>query len=300
MFVVVAVVLLGSEIAGNDVETQTVTRDAPASLFYAANWVYAYSSPFPYGPLAHTWSLSIEEQFYLLWPLVLTGLLVAFPGRRRLTVALVLAGAVLSMLVRLWLYRSGAPLQRISFGTDTRVAPLLLGCALGMCMTWWGARARPAHLRAFRVIGALSLALLLWMALSSRYSPSTLIGHPEHLYEDGLTLAALASTGLILGVALDPGWALARGLSLKPVRWVGRISYGLYLWHVPLFAVLTPSLLGLSRNATGVVRLAVTFAVAAASFYLLEQPFLRVKRRFERRPEEAAKPVSPRPQPAGS
>ena len=299
LFVVVIVVFAVTEIAGTTTETQTVSRDAPAALLYAANWVFAFDDTFPYGPLSHTWTLSIEEQYYVFWPLVLTGLLVALPRRRGLVLAGVLAGVLASVLVRIWLYRSGAPFERITFGTDTRIAPLLLGCALGMCTTWWAARATPLHLRASRAIGALSLGVLLWMALTSRYAPDVIARYPGHIYQDGLTLAAVASAGLILGVTLDPGWAMARMLSLKPLRWVGRVSYGLYLWHVPIFVVLTPNLLAMSNDATQAVRLSATFAVAAVSFYLLEQPFLKLKARFERRPERAGS-VSPRPPPAGS
>jgi peptidoglycan/LPS O-acetylase OafA/YrhL len=297
IFFVVAVVVVVSLIAGKSAETQSVGRDAPATVLYAANWVFALSHSFPYGPLAHTWSLSIEEQFYVLWPLVLTALLLAFPGNRRLVVALVLAAALVSMIVRVELYRSGAPFERISFGTDTRVAPLLLGCALGMCTTWWGGRARPASLRIFRVVGLLSLAALLWMTLSTRYGLGEIARHPERSYEDGLTIAALASTGLILGVTLDAAWALSRFFSLKPLRWVGRISYGLYLWHVPIFALLTPGFLGLSNTAQGFLGVGLSFGLSAASFYLLEQPCLRLKGRFERRPKQPTS-VSPQLQPA--
>ena len=299
LFAVVVIVFAGTQIAGTTPETETVSRDAPAALLYAANWVFAFSDTFPYGPLSHTWTLSIEEQYYALWPLVLAGLLLGFRRRRGLILAVVLIGVLASMLVRIWLYDSGAPLPRISFGTDTRIAPLLLGCALGMCTTWWAGRATPAVQRAFRGIGALSLAVLIWMAITSRYDRDVIAGNPGHFYEDGLTLAALASAGLILGVTVDRDWPLAKVLSLRPLAWVGRVSYGLYLWQAPVFVLLTPSMLGLPNNVTRVVQLGITFAVAAVSFYLLEQPFLKLKARFERRPERAGS-VSPRPPPAGS
>lgn len=299
LFAVVAAVWIATALAGEGPETATVSRDAPASILYVANWVYAYADTFPYGPLSHTWSLSIEEQYYIFWPLLLTGLLVLFSGRRRLAVAVVLAGVAASMAVRLWLFDSGSPLQRISLGTDTRAAPLLMGSALGMATTWWLGRATPAAINAIRVLGVVSLAVLVWMTVGPRYLPSVLAEHPARVYEEGLTIATVASVGSIAWVVTDPRGVLARLLSIRPLVWLGKISYGLYLWHVPIYVLLTPAFLGVSYYATQAVRILATVIVATASYYLLERPFLNLKRRYERRPDLAGK-VNPRPRPAGS
>jgi peptidoglycan/LPS O-acetylase OafA/YrhL len=111
------------------------------------------------------------------------------------------------------------------------------------------------------------------------------------LYHDGgLTAFALASAVLIGGVVIAPGQPLGRALAVAPLVWLGRISYGLYLWHWPIYRYLHEARLGLSWGPTQLVRISVTLAAATISFYVLERPLLRLRHRFD--PPASAAPGS--------
>jgi peptidoglycan/LPS O-acetylase OafA/YrhL len=101
------------------------------------------------------------------------------------------------------------------------------------------------------------------------------------LYQGGLTAFAIASAVLIGGMALAPGSPLGRALAVAPLVWLGRVSYGIYLWHWPVYRYLHPARLGLSWEPTQFVRIAVTLAAATISFYVVERPLLRLRHRFD-------------------
>jgi len=129
------------------------------------------------------------------------------------------------------------------------------------------------------------------MLFGGRYSSAGIARDPGRVYGDGYALIAVFSALIILWLVSEPAGPLAALFALKPVAWLGKVSYGLYLWHLPIDRFVTPGRLGFSFWPTQVVRLTLTLAVVAASFYLLEQPFLRLKRRFERRPDRAGAPA---------
>ncbi|OLB74258.1 MAG: acyltransferase [Actinobacteria bacterium 13_2_20CM_2_71_6] len=264
LLVLLVVVVVAGRYLLPDVEVGLLRGDALAALGYVANWrmIYRGSDYFTQtaapSPLQHTWSLGIEEQFYWLWPLIVIGLL-ALKGRRAVFVASVL-GAAGSALAAAALYRP-EDVNRAYFGTDSRAQALLIGCALA-ALPLPNAR---KLLGALAALGTLGTAWL-WAHAS---------GTDEWLYRGGLTGAALAVAAVLAHAVASPAGPTARILALPPLVWLGRISYGVYLWHWPLFQFVTAERTRLSGVTLLAVRCALTVGVAAASFYLMEQPIRR-------------------------
>ncbi len=267
----------------------SLRSNAIATLLYVNNWhqisggqgyFAALNTP---QPLLHTWSLSIEEQFYVIWPLVVLGVLHWFRSLRALLVVTV-AGAVASAVDMAVVYGNGAGQSRAYYGTDTRAQALLIGAALAIVLAHPLPRrrrrpvttttlvrsldlGRPARV-GLVVLGGLGLAGILVLATTVN-STSTWI------YRGGFTLVALAAAAVIACVALLPRSPWGRVLSLRPVRYVGAISYGLYLYHWPIFVVLDNARTGLTGWALFGLRVAVSVAVAVISFHFLEMPVRR-------------------------
>jgi peptidoglycan/LPS O-acetylase OafA/YrhL len=237
-------------------------------IFRGTGYVAATAAP---SPLQHTWSLGIEEQFYLLWPLIVAGLVAWLAARRARAVLLVfcVAGTAVSQALCTAFYDPTA-ISRSYYGTDTRAQALLIGAAAAVLLTPIGDRAPSRHRGGTRhlVLGALALlgagtTLWLWHAASDTQG---------WLYHGGLTVAALATVLVIVHVVVSPRSPTARVLALPPLVWLGRISYGVYLWHWPLFTYVTADATGLSHGRLLAVRLAGTLAVAVLSYFLIEQP----------------------------
>jgi len=262
------VVLVAVAVAGRyllpDVEVRLLRGDAFAALFYVANWrmIYRGSDYFTQtaapSPLQHTWSLGIEEQFYWLWPLIVLVLL-AFAARRVLF-AVCATGVVASALAAAALYQPDN-VNRAYFGTDTRAQALLIGCALATIPLTRGRR----WLAVLALAGTLGTAWL-WTHAD---------GTDAWLYRGGFTAAALAVAAVLAHAVASPRGPTAWVLALPPLVWLGRISYGLYLWHWPLFQFVTAERTGLSGPALLGLRCGLTVAVATVSFYAIEQPIRR-------------------------
>ena len=226
--------------------------------------------------LQHLWSLAVEEQFYILWPLALYA---ALRFGARLALALAVGGVVASFLISLYLSTlSGVGGYRLVFAPDTRGVSLLVGCVLALGMTL-----RPLALRRFEIP---ALALVIGLAVTMGIGIS---GPP-------ILLFALASAVIIVRVRHDQS-VISRALSVGPVVFLGRISYSLYLWHYPILVWLGVEGAGLSPLDALALGLAV--AAACASFYLIEQPCLkRLRPGPGRRVAEDAQPVVARGTPA--
>ncbi|HXW38962.1 MAG TPA: acyltransferase family protein [Acidimicrobiales bacterium] len=252
--------------------------DGLATLFYVANWhqIFTGQSYFvqvsPPSPLLHTWTLAIEEQFYLVWPLVVLATLKLTRSPKVLLAAAVL-GALASAGWMAHLYHTGpdVDLTRLYFGTDTRAQDILTGAAMGILLY----RRSPATGRSARA--GLSLMALLAVAVFvvewSRINSS-----PNVVYRGGFLLADLMVALVICGVTLAPRGLPARLLGLPPLAFVGRVSYGLYLWHWPVDLVVNEARTGLVGYSLFAVRSAIAFAIAVASWYLVESPIR--ERRF--------------------
>jgi len=266
--VLLAVAIYAAWVGGE--QARSIRLDALATLFYVSNWWFIASGNSYFeqfqdpSPLTHTWSLAIEEQWYLLLPIALVLLPAAVRTRSRLAVGFAAIGAV--SVVIMWLsYSPGTDPSRAYYGTDTRLQALLVGAVLA-CLFTPGVieRFRPAA----RVAAPLGLIAVLGFFLVVSESD-------EWLYRGGFLLIAIAGVALLAGVVSHPEGVVATVLSLGPVVWVGRISYGLYLWHWPVYIVLSPGRTGMSGTPLLLLRLAVTFGIAAASYYLVEMPIRR-------------------------
>jgi peptidoglycan/LPS O-acetylase OafA/YrhL len=285
LVMLVGIALYGFFLAPPDTLSQ-LRGDALATLFYVNNWhqitggqgyFAALNTP---RPLLHTWSLSIEEQFYLVWPLVVLGILHWSRSLRTLLVVTVV-GAVASAVAMAVVYGNGSGESRAYYGTDTRAQALLIGAALAIVLAHPLPRRRSGPVpttslvRSFVLsrrarlglvtVGGAGLAIV--VVLSSVDNSTT-----AWIYRGGFTLVALAAAGIIACVALVPNGGLSRSLSLRPVRYVGAISYGLYLYHWPIFVVVNNTRTGLVGWPLFLVRVGLSFAVAVASFHLLEMP----------------------------
>jgi hypothetical protein len=231
-----------------------------------ANWRFVFSGD-TYGagfhapsPVLHYWSLAIEEQFYVVVALVAV-VLARFARSRRAWFVTFGVLAVLSMLATVSLWGSSET-NRVYFGSDTRAFELLAGVLLAIVVRFevpsrvvhWSAR----HL----AIAAVAIAMVVAFFVADTTQP--------WLYHGGFWLVALGSVLLIVG-ALDQG-PLAAALSWKPLAALGLISYGVYLYHWPIFTFLTGERTGLDGVPLAAVRLAATFALAVGSYVLIEQP----------------------------
>jgi len=244
-----------------------------AAACYASNWYQAthhvsyFASFGPPPPLQHLWSLAIEEQFYLIWPLILA-LVLAGLGSRHARAAVAWAGAAASALLMALLYTPGSDPSRVYYGTDTHAAALLVGAALAL--TWplaTIAAAPPRLTRRLDFAGLAGLALLAWAA-------GHLSGADPVVYPAGLVIAALAAGGLVLAAAAPGG--VSAMLSLRPLRWLGVRSYGIYLWHWPVIA-LAAAIAGRNRVPAWLwpVEAAIVIGLAAASWKWVETPILQ-------------------------
>lgn len=251
-------------------QLREVRAQALAALAYVANWqaIFAHQSYWQLfaapSPLDHTWSLSIEEQFYVLWPLLVMWLLKRGTRRTLLVVSLLLA--LLSMFAMTQLF-DPQNTTRAYLGTDTRMAGILLGAALSTL-------APPEHhfeARTARLLDGLGLVALLGLGCAW----CTLRGTSPLLYRGGFWLCEVFALLLICCAVCGPRSVVARLLALRPLTLLGKISYGVYLWHWPVNVFLTPERLHLHGLALHAVRFALTFAIALVSFHWLEEPIRR-------------------------
>ena len=236
------------------------------ALLYATNWRMAFGWDTALDPTAIIWSLSIEEQFYLVWPLLLFGCL-ALKVRRRFIVAGLGLTILAIMVHRYLLLVEGAHLTRLYYGTDTRADALLMGCLIALVpITVVSVRLK----RWLDIASVFSAAGLLYLTVASGFSDA-------FLYRGGFTMVALLAGSVIFVAANSPPRVLSVVLQWSRLRWFGRISYGLYLWH--WLVVRNTSLYYLGYWEPW-ARLALALGIASTSFYLVEKPFNRLKNRF--------------------
>jgi len=242
------------------------------ALFYGSNWNLVASAQdyfAQYGTASlvrHTWSLAIEEQFYILWPLVVLGALRLAGGRTRALLAVCVAGIGVSVTMMALLFSAADP-SRAYYGTEARVHQLLIGALLAIALARVASFRRPRRAGS----GAATAGLLLLLVAFAT------VGDNEPAYYRGLSaLVALAAALLVWGLEVAPRGVPARALGVAPARWVGKISYGVYLWHWPVILAIgvpisvfawMPGSLGLSAT-----RLLFTLAFAGLSYHLVERP----------------------------
>ncbi len=260
--------------AADAVQRRHLAGDVTASLLDVANWHFivsgqAYADLFGApSPVLHFWSLAIEEQFYLVFPVIAWAALLAFRGSRAWFAALLVVLTACSIGRSLG---AGLSPDRIYFGTDTRAAELLIGALLATIVANPRASRALAHDRRLRVaivtIGPLALAacVVLWLTAAQEST---------WLYQGGFAAYAVLTAIVITASTVSYG-PIRRLLTATPLRRLGTISYGLYLYHWPIFLWLTPARTGWSDAELLVPRLLLAFGLAIASYHLLEMPIRR-------------------------
>ena len=249
--------------------------DLAASMVYVSNWWFifhhvSYFASFgPPSPFGHLWSLAVEGQFYLLWPLLLL-LGLRYLPRRGLLIGLTLAGATASALAMAVLYHPGSDPSRVYYGTDTRAFTLLIGAALALA--WPGEKlcgqASTRRLPGLDLAGCAGLIIVLAMIWGTNQ-------YETFLYRGGLVLLSAAAAILVAALA-HPASRLGRILGWEPLRWLGERSYGIYLWHYPVIALTSPAV-----NTSGVslvraaLQVAASIALATLSWRFVEEPIRR-------------------------
>ncbi|HXQ58723.1 MAG TPA: acyltransferase [Acidimicrobiales bacterium] len=316
--------------SGTQIDLGAVRSGAIASIFYFANWqqIFLHQSYFAQfvaePPLRHTWTLAIEEQFYLVWPLV-TLLILRGIGRggrsrrsatpmaieshhhgdhlrehhkaehrrrteswRRTGLIVTVGGSLLSAAWMAWLRHHGASINRVYLGTDTRAFDLLAGGAVAF---WVAARPEPgrAARRLLHLAGAVAVAVFVvcWWQAAVPFAD----GPPAWMTDGGFLLVAVCIATVIADVRQVSYGPVGKLLAVRPLRWVGKISYGLYLWHWPVIVELTPERTGLNGLDLDALRVLSTFVLASLSWYLLES---RIKKtRFRGWPRLAKLALAP-------
>lgn len=269
LLVMVAVVLTVAVVAGNGSISETTRSDAIGTLLYSQNWAEilrgeSYFELFELpSPFIHTWSLAIEEQWYLLWPVV-----VAIAVQRdRLLLWMTLAAAGFSAVWMLYLATPEDP-SRAYYGTDARAQALLIGSAAALAMS------RKRFFTSARGVKVMSVASMVGL-LGCLGLVVTVDDEQLWMYRGGFTLAALMSVMLIVGIRQSPTSIAARLLAARPLAHLGRMSYGLYLWHWPVF-IATDALWPTGNGVQLVItKLAACYVVAAMSFICVERPMRR-------------------------
>jgi peptidoglycan/LPS O-acetylase OafA/YrhL len=269
-------------IAGATHAVPNLLGDGLSTMFYVANWHQIwtgggyFAATGPQSPLQHTWSLAIEEQFYLIWPLVL--LAVHRLARRsrtpgvaasRALLTITILGSLLSAAAMAILVRSDG-IDRVYFGTDTRASGILVGSALAVVLVRWRRVPRPLPSRPALLAGAAGLAAVL-VALVAVHGSST------WFYTGGFLGFDLAVAAVIFSVSVLPASVVGRALGWRPLVALGLISYGVYLWHFPLFLWLTQASTGIAGAGLLVLRVAATLVVATVSYFAVELP-IRTRR----------------------
>ena len=232
---------------------------AAAAASYLMNWNLALDIG-PPGFLTHTWSLAIEEQFYLLWPLILI-LATRWMSKTHFIMLCVMV-LLMCSIWRAYLWLGGSGPMRIYVGFDTRFDNLLIGCLLALV---------PIHL-GWRE----TMAQYVWLPLTAMMAFAIWLKWDSNHYQLGMIMTAVCSAWILVAALTEPKSRLAKTLQLRPINYLGRISYAYYLWHFPIWLCLGWFLAG-SIYTRAALTVAIAVSVAAVSYHWLELPARRLK-----------------------
>ena len=244
-----------------------------SSLFYYQNWHSVWDPENLAGHwFGHLWSLSIEEQFYFVWPVVFL-VLVALTKKHAVRVAVLALGVLWVVWYRLQVWNAGDGWAFVMVRTDTRADALLIGCLVAFLYQWQIVRTRVVQ-----VIG--------WCGAVVVFATVALTSPPdEYLYVGGLTVGALGVGCMVWAIA-EGSWQGARFFNLKPLRIVGKVSYGLYLWHFPIFWFVVQHSASVNAGVRLVIALVASALFTALSWYVVERPALWLKDKWFARSRE--------------
>ena len=258
-----------------------VRRDLPWAITFVLNWSYlffeqSYFVNISRPPLLqHLWSLSVEEQFYVVWPIMLIALYKVKIGKISPRVKIFIASAVLAIASTAWMVHlsvaNGFPIpndpSRVYFGTDTHAMGLLVGCAAAAL---WrserlNVRLTPDRAAAMNALGLLSLAGLAYFFLFVSELN-------EFLYRGGFLVLSILTVILVV-VAAHPGLKFGSRLGNPLLKWFGDRSYGIYLWHWPIFVLMRTGIdIQWPDPVAFVVKIAIVLVIADLSYRLVEMP----------------------------
>ncbi len=249
----------------------TVRGQGLAALLYVANWKlivdgvsYAALAK-PPSPLLHLWSLAVEEQFYLIWPLVVVALLRTGRGTHRLVALVASVGAIASAVCMAMLFSPDQDPLRLYYGTDTRAQTFLIGAVAAVFVRSSGLR-RVRHLVPAGAVVALIGVLVAFVAAD----------RSQFLYRGGFALFAIVAAVGVIGAFV--GGPISLILDRAPLRLIGRTSYGIYLWHWPVIVLVSEDRVGFGGTRLLALRLGLVAAATTASWLLVERPSLRTRR----------------------
>lgn len=267
-------------VLGGSKEFSGLRGDGLATLFYVANWRFIFSSQsyfagFDVSPLRHAWSLAIEEQFYLLWPLLFIGL-AAVTGMKRRRMLVVLGVALVASA---WWMRhlslGNVDLSRAYYGTDTRGQGLIVGSMMALVL-WRDRWDTPRAREVAGWIGTAALGGLVVMMLL--FSDSS-----RAVYTNGgFLLITITSAFFVFGCARAERGPLAWIFGNKVSRHAGAVSYSFYLWHWPIIVFMSPDRLGWNPFVLDTARVAVSLALAEATYWFIEEPIRQRRWTFRR------------------
>ncbi len=263
--------------------------DQVATALGVANWAMVLNLVPGMGErlFVHTWSLAAEWQYYLIWPPIFL-LLARLRLPRAALAGLLVALAVASGMWRGFVWQATGDLTHVHYGVDTRSDGLLLGTAVALLFSLPPVVAWLRHRRLVRPATWLAFLATVGMLVS---------GAPESAFLAGGQSALVIGAALLLcGLLLDPPRALVRFLGHPALAWVGKISYGLYLWHLPIHGYLQ-SVRGFPEPIVIAGTLALSFAAAALSYYLIELPALQLKDHFGGPVSQSLPVAAPAPTP---
>ncbi|MBV6715140.1 acyltransferase family protein [Paenibacillus chitinolyticus] len=271
MLMVVALVLILIDPS----RMQTLKGDFISSVFYVNNWylifhqVSYFESFGPPSPIGHLWSLSIEEQFYVIWPLLLFFLVRLLRRQGKLAV-FILLGAAVSVIAMALLYVPGTDPSRVYYGTDTRAFAILIGAALAVVWPSWRLtdRISSGARSLLDLLGAVAMLILfIMMNQTNEYDSS--------LYPVGFLFLSVV-TAVIIAVLVHPASQLGAILAAKPLSWIGKRSYSLYIWHYPVIILSSPEAnVGEPGFVDILLQLTLIFMLSALSYRFVEEPIRR-------------------------
>ncbi|QKE74911.1 acyltransferase family protein [Arthrobacter citreus] len=274
LIVIAFVSLFKSSMIGN------LKQDSVAAIFYYSNWWYifhhlsyfdSYANP---SLLNHFWSLAVEEQFYIIWP-ILTLLGLKYIKNKDRLFLFTLIGALVSAILMAILFHPGSDPSRVYYGTDTRAFSLLIGAALALV---WPSRKLTNHVTKsgkilIDVVGITGLFIFLLMVGKTNQ-------YDSFLYRGGMFLLSISAAMLIAALA-HPTSKIGRFLSMRPLKWIGLRSYGIYLWQYPVIILFTPKVnAGDVSIFRALIQITLIFVLAALSYRYIEDPIRKGKLRL--------------------
>ncbi|WP_165399590.1 acyltransferase family protein [Janibacter limosus] len=277
LFIVLAAVLLCATFLTVSGRTRNVAGDVLATLAYVANWRFVLGDEAYFGqvaapsPLRHAWSLAVEEQFYIVYPMLLIGLLAVIRRRVNLAAVLMALGAA-SALLMVVLHTPGLDPSRVYYGTDTRAHQLLVGAAVAALISGGPgavdrARVRVADLwcRRLALPALLVIVSAFWWAGRAQSA----------LFEGGAVVLSVLITVVLVAATSPATSVVQRVLSWEPLRRIGMVSYGLYLWHWPIIVFLNDQVLPWPTAARVALQVALTALLSWLSYRFIERPVRR-------------------------